>query len=93
MLWSDLYGCIVRLVYGYSHAIEFVAGRAFCWRTSDRSARSCRLEDRCGGMIQCGRVERIAEAKVDYKSILPNWGLQRARRAPIIHILIHHGIV
>jgi len=43
--------------------------------------------------LQCGRVKRIAEAKVDYKSILPNWGLQRARRAPIIHILIHHGIV
>jgi hypothetical protein len=78
MPWSDLYGSTVRSVYGYSHV---VAGRAFL------------LANRCGGMIQCGRVERIAEPKVDYKSILPNWGLLRARRAPIIYILIHHGTV
>jgi hypothetical protein len=44
-------------------------------------------------MIQCGRVERIAEPNVDYKSIPPDWDLLGARRAPIIYILIHHGTI
>ena len=91
-LWIYLQVCL-RVFPCYR--ISLLVAR-FCWQTSDGSVRGWRV----GGQMwrYDTRVEKLPrlhlEPKVDYQSILPDWGwLLRARRAPIIYILFHHGIV
>jgi hypothetical protein len=80
ILWSDLYGSNFALVYGYSHAIGFRCwSRVFAGKHRMGRREVARLEDRCGGMmIQAVELKELPglhfEPKIDYKSILPDWG-------------------
>lgn len=72
-----------RFVGGIPMLLSFAASCAFCWQTSDGSARSSRemwrydtVESRWKNLPR-GHLE----PKVEYKS---EWGLLHVRRAPII---------